>query len=272
MFVFKALPLDPASFVMGKLWRFFAPFTYRHKRALHHLALALPETSLQEREEILRGMWENLGRVAVETFQISKILHQPKRIEFVGDAQSRRIIENREPCLFVSLHQGNWELSVVPPVQHGFSMAGVYQALKNPRADRLLREMRSELYAAGLHSKGPETARRLLSIVKSRSAHIAIMADLKEKRGIEVDFFGRKATATPIPATLARAGGLPIIVGRVSRLNGVHFRIEGKYLEVAHTDDRKHDVQVTTQAYHAIFEDWIRKDPKQWMWIHKKWG
>lgn len=270
--LFRALPLDPASAVMGKLWRWIAPFTHRHGRALDHLAQALPELSARERETILRDMWENLGRVAVETFHIREILAAPERIEFVADAETRAILDKGAPCLFVSLHSGNWELSVMPAVQRGLDIAGVYQALKNPGADQLLRDMRGDLYRGGLFSKGPDTARKLLSIARNHSAHIAIMGDLKEKRGLEITFFGLPATATPVPATLAWAGKLPLVIGRVSRVKGVHFRIEAKVLPMARSDDRKADIQAATQAYHDLFEDWIREDPAQWMWIHRKWA
>ncbi|MBO0344427.1 lauroyl acyltransferase [Roseibium sp. CAU 1637] len=270
--LFRALPLDPASAMMGWLWKKIAPLTHRHKRALGHLEMALPELEPADREEILRGMWDNLGRVAVETFHIPELLNQPERFELVLDEGSQAVFDTHAPCLFVSLHCGNWELSVLPAVLNRFPMAGVYQALKNPGADQLLRDMRGDLYPGGLFSKGPETARKLMALAKNKSAYIAIMADLKEKRGLDITFFGQKATATPVPATLARSGNLPIIVGRVSRLEGVRFRVEGRLLPVLQTADRKADIQAATQAYHDIFEQWIREDPKQWMWIHRKWA
>jgi KDO2-lipid IV(A) lauroyltransferase len=50
------------------MWRWIAPYNRRHKRALANLERAFPEKTPEERERIARAMWENLGRVMVETY------------------------------------------------------------------------------------------------------------------------------------------------------------------------------------------------------------
>ncbi|MBD8890856.1 lysophospholipid acyltransferase family protein [Roseibium litorale] len=271
VWLFQLIPVDAASAVMGFLWRKLAPLNPRHKRALRHLELALPETTPEERERILSGMWDNLGRVAAETFHIPELLKQDERFELVADELTRKVIAGEQPIVFVSMHSGNWELCVQPPTRAGVALAGVYQALKNPYADELLRDMRKDLYKAGLYSKGHQTARKLVSIVRGGGT-VAIMSDLREVRGIRVPFFGREAYATPVPASLARSCGVPIVAGRVIRKDGVRFLIEGRGITVPQTDDRKADIQAATEEIHRVFEGWIREYPEQWMWIHRKWA
>ncbi|MTI45803.1 lauroyl acyltransferase [Roseibium hamelinense] len=271
VFLFRLIPIDAASSLMGFLWKSFAPFNARHKRALRHLEVAFPDTTVQERERIVRRMWENLGRVAAETFFIDRLLTQDRRFEPVADELTQKVLEGNQPCIFVSLHSGNWELCVQPAVRKGIEITGVYQALKNPSADELLRGMRKELYRGGLFSKSHETARKLISALR-RGGVVAIMGDLRETRGIKVPFFGRPAFANPIPASLARNNKVPIILGRTVRKNGVHFMIEGRGLVVPVTDDKKADIEATTIEIHRVFEEWIREHPEQWMWIHKKWA
>src|SRR5579884_1699174 len=75
------LPIELASGISGWLWRNIAPFFERHRRALAHLRLALPETSEPEREAIARAMWEQLGRTFAEFFHLHE-LAQSDRIEF----------------------------------------------------------------------------------------------------------------------------------------------------------------------------------------------
>ncbi|ADZ70665.1 lysophospholipid acyltransferase family protein [Polymorphum gilvum] len=269
--LFRLIPVDAASAAMGFLWRSLAPFNKRHKRALKHLKVAFPEKSDVECEAIARGMWSNLGRVAAETFHIDRLLVQDARFEAVPDPETERILASGSGCIFVSLHTGNWELCVQPAVRQGLAIAGVYQALTNPRSDALLRSMRRDLYKAGLYSKGHQTARKLIAILR-QGGIVALMGDLREVRGIQVPFFGRPAYATPVPASLARSVGVPIIVGRVVRTRGVRFRVEGRCLHVPVTDDRQDDIVQATAAIHALFEEWIREHPDQWMWIHRKWA
>ena len=271
IFLFRLIPVDIASAVMGYLWRKLAPLNSRHKRALRQLELAMPETTSQEREAIVQGMWDNLGRVAAETFHISELLPEDFRFEAIADETTRKVLAGEQKAIFVSLHSGNWEMCVQPAVRSGLDLAGVYQALKNPYADKALRDMRKDLYKLGLFSKSHQTARKLVSLARQGSV-IAIMGDLREVRGIKVPFFGREAYANPVPATLARSGGVPIVLGRVIRTGGVNFKIEGRAIEVPVTEDRKDDIQKTTEEIHRVFEEWIRENPSQWMWIHRKWA
>ncbi|WP_106754234.1 lysophospholipid acyltransferase family protein [Pannonibacter carbonis] len=271
VWLFRLIPVDVASAVMGWLWRRIAPFNPRHKRALRHLANAMPELSPADRARIVDGMWDNLGRVAAEAFHIDRLLHLQQRFEIDIDDLTQEVFERKGGCVFVSLHSGNWELCVAPAVWRGVPITGVYQALKNAHSDAVLRQLRGELYPGGLFSKGHQTARKLVSILRQGGA-VAIMSDLRERRGLVVPFFDQPAYATPVPVSLARACNVPIIMGRTVRLDGVRFRIEGRGLILPRTDDKEADIQAGTEAIHAQFEAWIREYPEQWMWIHRKWS
>ncbi|NVK36269.1 MAG: lauroyl acyltransferase [Rhodobacteraceae bacterium] len=268
--LFRLIPVDAASWAMGKLWRLFAPLNPRHKRALGHLEMALPETTEAERQKILSEMWENLGRVAAETFFIRELVNDPTRFELDMDETAQKVLDGKTNTVLVSMHSGNWELCVQPTFVDGVPIAGIYQALKNPLADDVLSSMRRDLYPLGLLSKGYETARKIIGLVRGGGT-IAIMGDLRENRGVTVNFFGQEATATPVPATLARTNNVPLIAGRVIRTKGARFRIEARVVEITQTDDKKHDIQQLTQKTHEIFEGWIRERPGQWMWIIRKW-
>ena len=256
---------------MGFFWQLLAPFNKRHKRALKQLEQAFPDMPAPERERIARAMWRNLGRVAAETFHIDRLLKQNHRFEAVPDETTRGVLEGEKPCLFVSMHSGNWELCVQPAVRCGLKITGVYQALRNPEADKAIRSLRADLYTGGLLSKSHQTARKILATLKAGGV-VAMMGDLRESRGVEITFFGQNAFANSVPASLARACNVPIILGRVVRKKGVHFRIETRTLTVTATDNRQEDVRSATQEIHDIFEEWIRDCPEQWMWIHRKWA
>ncbi|MEM8701257.1 MAG: lysophospholipid acyltransferase family protein [Pseudomonadota bacterium] len=271
VFLFRLIPVDAASFLMGKSWRLFAPLNARHNRALEHLERAFPAMSESERTQIVRDMWENLGRVAAETFHIDRLLRQDRRFEAVGDDVTNAMLDGEQACLLVSFHSGNWELCVQPVVRRGVDITGVYQALRNPKADKIVRNLRKDLYRGGLLSKGPETARKILATLKSGGI-VAMMGDLREARGVQVPFFGQMAYANTVPASLARSCNVPIVLGRVIRKKGVHFRVEGQAITVPRTDNRQADILAATEQMHAIFERWITEHPEQWMWIHKKWA
>ncbi len=268
---FRLIPIDAASYIMGKSWRLLAPFNARHNRTLTHLQNAMPDISERDRQSIARDMWENLGRVAAETFHIDRIAKQSERFEVVLDPATEAVLESGSACIMVSFHTGNWELCIWPVTQRGLQVTGVYQALRNPEADRIITSMRKDLYTGGLYSKNHETARKIVRTLKNGGI-VGLLGDLRETRGIKVPFFDQMAYANPVPASLARSCGVPILIGRVVRKKGVNFRLEGRVLHIPATDDRQADIEAGTAQLHAVFENWIREYPGQWMWSHKKWA
>src|SRR5438132_11465741 len=64
--IFGWLPLDAASALGGALARWIGPRLGISHRARRNLRAALPELSPTQSERTVRGMWDNLGRVAAE--------------------------------------------------------------------------------------------------------------------------------------------------------------------------------------------------------------
>lgn len=266
----RAMPLDTASAVSGRLWRAFAPRLHRHARVREHLAFAFPELSEDMRERIALDSWENLGRVTAEGAHVDRFANALDRFDLPEDVERYRRLA-RTGCVFVSLHLGNWEIAALPALGKNVTVAGTYQAIQNPLVDRYIRSLRLPLYAGGLYPKGHATSRRLVSIVRAGGS-VGFLADLRERRGIKVTFFDRPAYANPFPASLARLADIPIVAGCMVRTEGVHFRLHLKQIEQVRTEDRPADVHTTTQAIHDVFEHWIRQYPGQWMWSHRKWA
>lgn len=267
----RALPLEIASGLSGRLWRLVAPRLRRHPRTLEHLAQAFPEKSPAEREEIARDMWEFLGRTFAEAFHLEEIAADPTRLEVVATDAVKKAVAEHGRAVTVSLHMGNWEIAAVSAARIGLDLAGVYQSIKNPLVERDVVRLRSFLYPGGLFPKGPDAARVLLRrLAEGRS--IAILADTRDGKGIPATFFGREAPTGPFAAAIARSRGLPIVAGRIIRTGPVRFRAEIDLVPMRITDDKDADVRAATQAIQSLFERWIREYPGQWMWSHRRWG
>lgn len=268
--VASSLPLDVASAVSGRIWRFVAPFLRRHARARANIATSLPDLSEQAREAILLEMWENLGRTFGEAFHLQELAGARDRVTIDLSPEVEAPLR-RGGVVLVSLHLGNWEIAVTSLAPYGLEAAGVYQSLKNPIVDDYVTGMRGPLYKAGLFSKGHDTVFKLMRVVRAGKS-VAILADQREHRGISVPFFGRPAPSNPFPAILARSQKVPLVAGYVLRTQGANFIVRGEVVEVPQTGDREADVAVATANIHALFERWIREHPGQWMWGHRRWG
>ncbi len=246
-----------------------APRLHRQPRVLKQLALAFPEKSPAEIEEIALGMWDNLGRVFAESFLVDRIL-AAGLIENRTGAIAEILRSERKGVVFVSLHTGNFEL-VITAAPPGIKAAGVYQRVKNPLIDRFLVQSRRDRYPRGLFEKGAQVARKLMRIAREGGA-VSLMADLRDRGGISVPFFGRPAPSTTFPALLCRTSDAVLVAARVVRIGGARFFIDGKVVEIPRTEDRDADVAEGTRRIQALFEEWIREHPEQWMWAHRRWG
>ncbi len=268
--VARSMSVDRASAVSGWIWRAIAPHLRRHRRARLNLAASMPHLSDAEREAILHQMWEVLGRTFAEAFHLDAIHADPSRVAIAIEPDLMEMMRGGGFVL-ASLHAGNWEICGVAARQTGLRIAGVYQSLKNPLVDDFVTRMRAQFYPLGLFSKGHDTVFKLMRILRN-GGDVAVLADLREHRGINVPFFGRPAPSNPFPALMARSQNVPLVAIRVVRLDGARFEVQAEQVPVRRTDDRSADVEATTAALHAIFERWIRERPAQWMWGHRRWG
>lgn len=265
-----ALPLETASATMGRLWRRFAPFNRRHERAGRHLRLAMPELDGGERAAVLSAMWDNLGRTFAESLRLADVAAEPDRFELAVDKAALGI-ERGRGAVFATLHQGNWELSGTALRLAGIDAAAVYRPLHNPLSERFLHQTRAAQYPGGLFPVAADTPLRLRSLAR-RGVSVCMVADLRDRTGVRVPFFGHPADAASFPAVLARRLDLPLVAGRVLRTGGVRFRAEAVAVPVPRSADVREDVLAATLALNACFEDWIRRDPGQWMWATRRWA
>ncbi|HWG05882.1 MAG TPA: lauroyl acyltransferase [Beijerinckiaceae bacterium] len=268
--LFSTLSVETSSNLSGNLWRLVAPRLRRHRRALAHLQQAYPDKSETECDAIARDMWENLGRVFAEAFHLREFLTS-ERIVLEDEAYWLPKIGPGKASVVCAAHQGNWELASIGLLRAKLEPTGVYQKITNPYVDRRLLEMRKPFYPGGLFEKRPAAAMEILRYARAGGT-VAFLADLRERNGVQVPFFGRPAPSTPFPAFVARMLDIPLLAARIVREPGVHFRLSVERVDVPKTNDRNADVLAATANLHAAFERSIREKPEQWMWAHRRWG
>lgn len=280
--IFRSLPLNFATSASAFAWRQLAPIINpkRHKRALDNLAIAFPEKTQAERQEIALKHWENLGRVMVETMRIDRFLAEPERIDIVSQNIFSRYKDKLGAAIGVSLHMGNWELAILPFTWAGANPAAVYRSVTNPYVDRYIRAQRKDLYPDGLFGRGnvgehgddQKTARAIMDFVR-RGGRLGLVCDLYDRTGMPVPFFGKEARTQAIAAMIARRVGARMWLSRVKRIGTQsRFEIELKELRVPRTANQAEDIRWTMTHMQEQFETWIREAPEQWMWSNRRWS
>ena len=268
---FHLLPLDAASALGGWLARSVGPLLGISKRARLNLRHALPDISEADIDRIVRGMWDNLGRVVAEYPHLNEFkLYEPGgRVTVEG---VREFVDTRGPktrFIFFSAHLGNWEIATLAAKQSGLDVIAIYRAANNPFVDAIINEARGG--GIELVPKGSSAARRAIGAL-AEGKHICMLVDQKMNDGIAVPFFGRDAMTAPALARLALRYDCVVLPCHVERVRGATFRfVTDPPIPLPRTGGSQADVHQLMTAVNAAVEGWVRRRPEQWFWLHRRW-
>lgn len=270
--VFRLLPPGAASAAGGALGRTLGPLIPVSRRAARHIRLAMPELDETRVAEIVRGMWDNLGRVVAEYPHMERIsrLGGRGRVEIANKHLLEPYRDGKRQYVLVATHLASWEVVAFVMRNAGVPYAQVYRAANNPIINRLIRKVRRMPPETQL-PKGAAGARRMIEVMKS-GGNIGMAVDQKLNDGIAVPFFGRPAMTPPSPARLALRFGCDILPVRMERLGGCHYRMTVyPPLERSAANDTDEAVLQTMTRINAMVEEWVRARPEQWLWLHRRW-
>ena len=269
--ILRILPIDWASNLGSYVGRRLGPRIGATKRARRNLVLAMPELSEEAREQIITDMWDNLGRTIAEYPHLGRIWKQrDKRIETIGADNYRHVQEGNQPCIFVSGHIANWELSQCAARDYTDKLGLIYRRANNPLVNSLLLWLRRDTGATFFH-KGPEGAKKTFQHLR-HGGHLGLLVDQKLNEGVLIPFFGIPARTAPGYAALALKLNCKLILARTERLDGCRFRITiGEPMVLPNIGDKEADTNAILSTVNDALETWIRERPAQWLWIHKRW-
>jgi len=265
---FWILPLDMASGLGGWLLRSIGPKMATSRKALKNIRRAFPEKTPAEHDDILKGMWDNLGRVIAE---YPHLYHIWERVELVGGEHLENLRDDDAPGMVIGGHLANWEIMPLSAGKKDLKISLVYRKPNNPWVDSLLLYTR-KIGGDNHIPKNSAGARKMLSTLR-KGGHLGVLVDQKLNEGIAVPFFGRDAMTAPAVAVFGLKFKCPIHPARVERIGGANFRLTIlPAMELPDTEDKDADVLAIMTEVNALLEGWIRERPEQWLWLHRRWS
>ena len=115
--------------------------------------------------------------------------------------------------------------------------------------------------------KGVSGVRESIEYLK-KGYSVALMIDQRVSEGEKIDFFGKSALTTTLPAQLALKFDLSIIPVFIERDKNDNFKIRFYKEIVAREFDNKFDL---TKKLNKIMEEMIVYNPNNWIWTHNRW-
>jgi len=260
---------------LGKILGFFLYyFALSHRRiVLRNLQFVYPEWSRNQIHNLTKRICQHFGITILEFLQMVYLSPEElvKSVKIRGMEILAEALSNQRGVVLISAHIGNWEIAwQVCPGYLQRQITGVAKKLRNKRLNRMIHNRRTHFGNRILYKKGalPDLMQTL-----RRGGMVGLLLDISRRfDGVEVTFFGHRATATPAAAMLALRCKSPIIPAFS------HRNAEGQLIiqieppiEIRRTGDLRADLQINTQLITDRVERVIRNYPDQWNWTLKRW-
>lgn len=264
---FLFLPLSSGrilGLILYYLWR------KRREIALENVRNACASGAIKgEPERIVKRHFEELGKSAIEIIKI--FYGRGKRIidgvRFKGLENLEKARNKGKGIIYITGHCGNWELLALTASMKLNPLAVVARKLNNPYLNNLIERIRSRYGNKVIYKKG--ALKEIIKVLRGNGS-VGILMDqaVLPQEGIVVNFLGRPAWTTKMPALLAEKTGSSILPAFVKREGKGH--VITIYPEVMLISNKK-GIEENIRRLNLFIEDYIKENPEQWLWIHRRW-
>ncbi len=247
----------------------------RREIALKNLRESVSANALRVSEsvsEVIKDNFMNLGKSFAEVIKIyfgfGKKVVDSVRIE--GSENFRNASARGRGILFVTGHCGNWELLAVSSSAKLLQLAIVARPVNNPYINAFVERSRKKFGNSVIYKKGA-----LKPIIQRlrKNAIVGILMDqaVFPEEGYVIDFLGRGAWTTKMPALIARKTGAAVLPAFIHRADEGHVIKIYPEIKLSDNDDLEEAVKEDTIAFSSCIEQYIKEYPSEWLWIHRRW-
>jgi len=258
--------------LLGRLlWRFYGR---GRQRALDNLRASFPEQSEEWIRHTGRRSFEHIVMLAVDVLFTPRLVskHNWRHYSRYKNAEYPKwLMQERKGLLTVTGHYGNFEIIGYLMGLFGFDIYSVARPLDNKYLNRYLYRVRQRRGLKLIDKKG---AAELMPEIPRKGSTLGFIADQDAgKKGIFVDFFGRKASTYKSIGLLAITYNLPIAVGYCRRVDSRFFFEIGtaRIIFPREWANKEDPLEWVTAEYTKAIETFVREDPTQYWWLHRRW-
>src|SRR2546421_5992981 len=245
------------------------------RRAIHNLQRGFPQMCEREVEKLARRSMQNLFMFFVEVLFTTRLIRIDTWTRYIQLENFREVLSmllrKHHGLIMLTGHFGNFEISNYVLGTLGFETTAIGRPLDNRYVNDWIMGVRERQGGKIIAKKG---ATEEVTEILEKKGVIGFVADQNAgSKGIFVDFFGRKASTYKSIGLLAMQYNVPVAVGYARRLND-RFQFEVGVQDIIYPVDWANEpdpLRYITQRYTKAIEDFVRKDPGQYWWVHRRW-
>ena len=240
------------------------------KRTLSHLAIAYPERDRQWLTRTARGTFRHLGKALLEVVAISK-RGLRDQVRFQGFDNLTRAMAQGKGVVYFTGHIGNWEL-MAGAVAQTYPVSVVAAPIEPKPVNDMIVSLRASLGVRTILRGQPGAAKELIRIFRENRILGILIDQDTDVEGAFVDFMGRPAWTPTAAAQMAIKFEAPVVFGYIQRqADGRHVTFLDGPLQLVRTGNDEADIKANTALFTKMIEDVVRRNPEQWVWMHRRW-
>tara|TARA_B100001063_G_scaffold236753_1_gene256883 strand:- start:49 stop:906 length:858 start_codon:yes stop_codon:yes gene_type:complete len=266
-FIGRTMGIKISRKIFASLFCLIGPFFKSKKTMDKNLNIFKKNISLVEKNRIIKNMWKNYGMTFIEYIFLNQLKKTNINIEILGNNNLRTPLNENKPVIFISGHFANFELMSMAITKENINLATIYRPLNNFLINPLMEYLRKKYVCKNQIKKGINGVRETVEFIKKKHS-IALMIDQRVSEGERINFFGKPALTTTLPAQLALKYDLKIVPVYIERLKNEKFRIE--FQNKINPNHFKNKLELTKEL-NKIIEKMIVRNPNQWIWTHNRW-
>ena len=266
-----ALPL-PFLFAFGEGLGVCAwIFSWKYRRlATRNLEIAFAnEKSPRELRQIVRRHFRRLGANLLCSAKLTQMPPEKifEHVEVENIEAMAREFRAGVPVVLILSHLGTWEVfaQLMPKLVGFVRNSSVYQGLGNRFIDEHVRRTRSQ---TGLELFDRHDGFEPVIELLRSGGGVGVLSDQHAgDHGVWTPFFGRLASASPLPALLAKRTRAALIAAGVYTTGRARWRM----VFTERFDETGASIAVLTSKINQAIEQQIRRAPEDWFWVHNRW-
>ncbi|HAT3884145.1 TPA: lysophospholipid acyltransferase family protein [Legionella pneumophila] len=262
----------------GLLFYWFLPI--RKQIVLNNIDIVFKNTATSaEKIRLAKAFYSHVASTLKEMFLMnrpsSKKLNQ--QVEIHGVEHLQRAIDQKKGVLLLTGHLGSWELISVLGFSRLISQYGQINVIRRPIRMKWLETWLFKRIAH--HGLGVINSigapKKINQAIKNKELVLFAMdqhAQLENKSGIAVEFFGIKAGTYRSLAFFAHKHQAPVVpVSSYRQHNGKHIMKFYPEIEWEFRAVKEQAIYQNTLRYNQTLEQLILEHPEQWWWVHRRW-
>ena len=246
------------------------------ERAMGNLRRSFPDMPEAQLARMARRSMQALCLLAIEVLFTTRLIRVDTFTKYIVFGERFRealnLMLKRDQCMIMLTgHYGNWEILGYVLATLGFPTVSVARPLDNPYISEFVFGVRERTGQRIIAKKG--ATEEIVDVLEKKGV-VGFIADQNAgPKGIFVDFFGRKASTYKSIALLAMQYEVPVVIGYARRIRD-EFKFEVGCQDIIYPCEWKEQadpLRYVTQRYTKGIEDFVRKDPGQYLWVHRRW-